>query len=380
MPWGTTKGAFQRLETAAEWQGMTYADILERLEKQGVPGPRAQELATKFSHEAADRAANSGANKSVAKAFASEADNVRAVAPRDFVLLGESPPAAVQTPATPSAPPVGAPSKVPLVRDPMNGRYLPRALQPQTAPPPLVPDAIPAAPPAQPTVPVMYRKPVLGPQSPNLGLGQAERIKRALQADARYGRIEDTPVNEAKKEIASTYRQAIEDTIQQAGENAPPRSEVAQMAEEFVPVKRRLALTIAARDAAERGAARAAQRVGGAAGVNAFDVANAAQASGTTGLPAMALAAAGRVWKERGPSTLASAYNTGANEAGSLARYLQTVPTRGVVGANIGTTAARGPASEAFQEWLASKTYRTEEERVAEAQRALAEALRKQGP
>jgi hypothetical protein len=225
MPWGTTKGAFQRLETAAEWQGMTYADILERLEKQGVPGPRAQELATKFSHEAADRAANSGANKSVAKAFASEADNVRAVAPRDFVLLGESPPAAVQTPATPSAPPVGAPSKVPLVRDPMNGRYLPRALQPQTAPPPLVPDAIPAAPPAQPTVPVMYRKPVLGPQSPNLGLGQAERIKRALQADARYGRIEDTPVNEAKKEIASTYRQAIEDTIQQAGGNSCPSSD-----------------------------------------------------------------------------------------------------------------------------------------------------------
>ncbi|RKH13796.1 hypothetical protein D7X74_21355 [Corallococcus sp. CA047B] len=378
VPWGTTAGTAKRLDALADARNTAYGDILERLQQAGVQGPRAEELARQFASEAEDRALNSGANKSVARAFEAEAENVRNINRPEFLLLGESPPAVPfsRAPATqrpvPTPPP--ATSRLPLARG-ANGRFLPRAQQPQArapAPPPVVM-------PSPPSGPTVYAAPVRGPMRSRLPLTQAERIKRALQKEARYGRYEETPINEAKKEIAATYREGIERAVHEAGEAAPPRSEVAELAEEFVPVKRQLARTLAAQEVATRGASRGAQRVGGAAGPSAFDVANAAQASGTSGLPAMALAAAGRVWKERGPSTLAVLENASQRGAGHLANYLQAAEGRGAAGATLGGATERSTLPSAFDPYVA-QLFMTEEERRMEQQRAIAESLRRRTP
>jgi hypothetical protein len=199
------------------------------------------------------------------------------------------------------------------------------------------------------------REAILGPKMKNLPLAQAERIKRALQKEAKYDKMQATGLDEAKQEVASMYREAIERAVEEGGQAAPPGSEVASLAERFVPTKRQLAATIEARDAAERGAGAAAHRVGGAAGVNLFDVANASQASGTKGLPALALAAAGRVWKERGPSTMANVYDLGAEAAGNLSRAAYANPettqalSRAIFGAG-GRQANSSDTMEALQQ------------------------------
>jgi hypothetical protein len=296
--WGTTDGAFQRLKETAEIRGKTYADILEELQAAGVEGPQVEVLAQQLAREGADRRANTGANKSIAAVFENEAENIRAVAPRERVP--------VASPAAPGATSVSAPQTTEMVR-------------------------------------------------PNLPLAQAERIKRALQKEAKYDKMQATGLDEAKQEVASMYREAIERAVEEGGQAAPPGSEVASLAERFVPTKRQLAATIEARDAAERGAGAAAHRVGGAAGVNLFDVANASQATGTKGLPALALAAAGRVWKERGPSTLANLYDVGAEAAGNLSRAAYANPettqalSRAVFGAG-GRQANSSETMEALQQ------------------------------
>lgn len=102
--------------------------------------------------------------------------------------------------------------------------------------------------------------------NPRLGLSQAENIKRDLQAQAKYGRFEDTPLNDAKQDIASRVRQAVENTIEkqmQAGWNPSVGKlpqDVLDAGADFVPVKQRLGRLLEAEAAATRGAARAAQR------------------------------------------------------------------------------------------------------------------------
>jgi hypothetical protein len=369
--WGTTEGAFQRLKETAAIRGKTYADILEELQAAGVEGPRVEPLARRLAREGDDQWKNSGANKSIANVFTSEAENIRAVKPEiqnTFQIVGEGPRAVTgpRLPPTPAAAPVETavltppPSRKTPVSDlpetkvgrrpteektevvemlrvrGEGGKYLPRdkrwAREGHTvieknplpadaggAAPEVRYDAPPVAPPAKP-----LKKPIQGPTIESLPLAQAERIKRQLQKDAKYDKIQATGLDEAKQEVASMYREAIEQAVDEAGAAASPGSEVANLAERFVPTKRQLAATIEARDAAERGAGAAAHRVGGAAGVNLFDVANASQASGTKGLPALALAAAGRIWKERGPSTLANVYDLSAEAAGNLSRAART--------------------------------------------------------
>lgn len=299
--WGTTQGAFERLKETAETRGKTYADILTDLEAAGVQGPQVEALATRLAREGADRRANTGANKNIAAVFENEADNIRTVAPRDVVP--------VTAPTAPGATAVSAPQTVERAR-------------------------------------------------PNLPLAQAERIKRALQKDAKYDKIQATGLDEAKQEVASMYREAIEQAVDEAGQAAPPGSEVASLAERFVPTKRQLAATIEARDAAERGAGAAAHRVGGAGGVNTFDVAQAKQATNAGGLGALGLAMAQRVWKERGPSTLANVYDVGAEAAGNMSRAAYANPertqalSRALLGAGGRQVTSSDTAERALAEYL----------------------------
>jgi hypothetical protein len=58
--------------------------------------------------------------------------------------------------------------------------------------------------------------------SGNLDLKQAEDMKRSLQREAKYGRYEDTPVNEAKQDLAAMLRKEIEDAIEQQVSGAAP--------------------------------------------------------------------------------------------------------------------------------------------------------------
>lgn len=96
-----------------------------------------------------------------------------------------------------------------------------------------------------------------------LNLLQAEAIKRNLQKEARneYSRLNgNTDIGDAKMDLASMVRQAIEDEVAKAGAAAPADSTLRQVAEQFVPAKKRLGAFIQAEMAATKGAEQAAKR------------------------------------------------------------------------------------------------------------------------
>jgi hypothetical protein len=144
---------------------------------------------------------------------------------------------------------------------------------------------------------------VQGPQVAALPLTEAEALKRKLQDEARWGLLSDTPVNEVKKGLASDVRQSVEDAVEQQGTQYPVGSAERDVAESFVPAKRQLANTLAARDLAEVGTSRIAKR----GGTNLKDLIVAGATSG--GSPAQLLLnqAGMSLLRSRGPSTLAQA-------------------------------------------------------------------------
>lgn len=73
---GTTSGAWERLQELAEQRGITYADVLRRLEAEGVKGPEAVPLANAFMEKYKDIYHNSGSDKTIANLFKSEAENI----------------------------------------------------------------------------------------------------------------------------------------------------------------------------------------------------------------------------------------------------------------------------------------------------------------
>lgn len=163
-----------------------------------------------------------------------------------------------------------------------------------------------------------------------LGLRQAENLKQNLQAQAQHGLTEETLLNEARREVASAVRQANEDAVEAAGRAAPPDSEVALLAESFVPIKQRLGRTIEARNAATRGGQKADNR-GGGVGVADVTAMAAAGDMGTGLLAAMAR----RVLNNRLPSTIA----TGSYWSSQVARALANQSPRGT--ARVVTAAER---------------------------------------
>lgn len=102
-----------------------------------------------------------------------------------------------------------------------------------------------------------------GPQSQTLGLSQAEEIKQGLQTQARFERLNNSPTEEARQEIASMVREANEEAVSLAGKQAGAESDVGRLAADFVPTKQRLGRLIEARTAAERGAVKATARSSG---------------------------------------------------------------------------------------------------------------------
>lgn len=138
---------------------------------------------------------------------------------------------------------------------------------------------------------------------PKLGLSQSEAIKRDLAEKAHYGRVEETPLNRARKDMASVYRQATEDAIDAAVAKAQPGSEVSTLGSQFEPVKRRLGSIIEASDAANRGAARGAQRGAG----SDFGIKASAAALAANQPMLIPAAMASKFTRARLPSTMASA-------------------------------------------------------------------------
>lgn len=175
----------------------------------------------------------------------------------------------------------------------------------------------------------------------DLGLMQAERIKRGLQNEAKreYDKIsrQYTTAGETKKELAALVRAAIEESVAEQAGKAP------QAAAAFEPVKSELARTMEALRVAEEGAARAARRK--PLGLTSQLIG--AEAMGATGNPLLgAAAAAGHaVTDKRLPSTLAWAANRGARTVGAVPT--QAAPELSGV---LGETSA-----EDFLRWLAAR-------------------------
>jgi hypothetical protein len=158
-----------------------------------------------------------------------------------------------------------------------------------------------------------------GPMRETLGLTQSEKVKRALQEQARYGKLEDTPINEAKKEIASTVREANEEAVERATATSPDL-DLRQLGESFKPVKQTLGRTIGARDAAERGATAAAKR----RGMSLSDYMAAGMGSGLS--EQVSLGALNNFMRNRGTSTFASTAYGLSRAAGAGARAAANNP------------------------------------------------------
>lgn len=80
LPFGTTKGALQRLENLAEAGGQRYRDIVQGLEARGVPGLAVEPTAEALETAAQREFFRTGANKSTSDILRAEAENLRAVA------------------------------------------------------------------------------------------------------------------------------------------------------------------------------------------------------------------------------------------------------------------------------------------------------------
>lgn len=182
-----------------------------------------------------------------------------------------------------------------------------------------------------------------------LGLRQAEKIKRELQNEARgeYHRAGgNSSLGNAKMEIASIVRDANEKAIEQAGQAAPLESAVREASESFLPVKQRLSRLIEARNAADKGAAKVANRSStGLSGKVAMmgaaatgDLGAAAQAAGGTSLLQAILNRAG--------STGASGGYFAGRGLQSLGKTVQRIPGRATSGAAIGSAYGNAEIAE----------------------------------
>lgn len=204
-----------------------------------------------------------------------------------------------------------------------------------------------------------------GPMRETLPLSQAELLKRDLQDKARYGlqTNAETVKNEARKQAAAALREGIEGQVDKAAMSAAPGSDLDAMTGAFMPVKERLARTLAAREAAEKGAAAAEKRA--KFGLTDYLALSSGAGSGMLGtggdLGMGVLGGAGvllghRMLRNRGPSTAASTAYWLSRAAGAGANAAAGNPA--------GTAAVEGlVASKALQDYLGLN----DEERVTQA-------------
>lgn len=212
-PFRSVAETAERIDALRKAAAERYKDILATLEKQGVRGPAAEKVAKEW----------------VAKAAGIEENNLNPALPAVWRQQAE---------ALTERPGGAAGQRFRDVFSQLKAQGLSDAAAEQGA---LKASGLAAAP------------------SGELGLVQAESIKRGLQNDARYGMLapENTPLNEQKQKIASSLREHIEGAVDNAARRAPPNSPVATAAAQFVPAKQELGNFIAAGDAAEAAARRA---------------------------------------------------------------------------------------------------------------------------
>jgi hypothetical protein len=211
-PLGTTAEAAEVLSGAREQLGQNYQSILQRLEQAGVTGPHAQTLAQELAGEGREIAANT---------------------------LGSPRPAVFNQVADELAP--GVTQARQRIIDQLREQGIGPAHAEQIAD-----QAMQTWRPAQMLKPVDAQG--------NLGLTQAESMKRELQHSARaeYDKLNalQTPRGEAQEAVASRVRQSIEDSVHNQAHLAPDEAAA------FVPAKEQLSRVIQASNAASAGANR----------------------------------------------------------------------------------------------------------------------------
>ena len=149
------------------------------------------------------------------------------------------------------------------------------------------------------------RNPIPAAPAERLGLDQSLAVTRKLQDEAKHGNMNETLLNRARRDVASTYRQGIEDSVDEAARLAPEGSAIPPLAEQFVPVKQRLSRLIDAESAAERGAARVAQRGAVSPEDKLIGAMGIVSGNPTTLTKTVAAGAANHLIKNRGRSALA---------------------------------------------------------------------------
>lgn len=271
LPFGTVRGASERLTKVRNSLGDLYESIVTELEERGVQGPEAKALADRWMERYREEWSKGSASKAVAKEFGKQARNVEGL----------------------------------------------------TRPPPGME----------------------GPPAQRLRLSQTEGLKRNLQNDARYGDFKETPVNEARREIASDVRQAAEDEVRRAAATTTDPA-LKELAERFEPVKRRLANIIPAEDAAFRGAEQASKANALSLRDTMLATAGLAGAGGAAAgvkgaMAAVPLAIGSRLARTRGPSTFA----WGSRAAARL--YLDTLDSAPWLLGDVGAVVARESTPEA---------------------------------
>lgn len=176
------------------------------------------------------------------------------------------------------------------------------------------------------------------PNSLRLGLSQNESLKQSLQDPRLYGRTGSNDLNlgPERRDVARFFKEATEEAIDEGAAAVPANARVQDLAKSFKPVKQRYGNLAEARDAAERGTARGAQR----AHIGPIEAA-AGAAELARGSPLAALKAIGltKLARTRGPSTGAWAAYQGGRGLGALelpfgavSRVLE--PSRGIGGAS----------------------------------------------
>lgn len=202
----------------------------------------------------------------------------------------------------------------------------------------------------------------------DLPLSQAENIKRDLQTQARYGLYNETPSNEARKDIASMFRKGIEDRVDSAGLNADmdlagselnPAQQanaerISELSNSFRPVKERLGNIIEASNAADKGAGQAARR-------NAISVRDVAIGAGALahGNPLHAAEALGlsHVARTYGNVALAKGAYTLSKSLGKVGKIVAANPTAlGRYGAVLARAAAKSPQDLAEAHFTLAQT------------------------
>ena len=187
------------------------------------------------------------------------------------------------------------------------------------------------------------------PKTLRIPLTVAETVKRTVGDRAKFGKLEETLENEARRDMYRILKEMNEEAVAEAAERAGP-GPIADRAAAFVPLKQKLGRLIEAREAALRGSAKASRE---APGPGLKELGTSAMVSPDGGT-AIGLAMLLRLARERAPSTAA----TGLRAAGSIPTYLGNAaarrPVQVVEGARraltSGTRAEMPELSDAFWE------------------------------